>query len=179
MNSCADDKIQSGRGNESSVSDTEAADRSTSDSAPPGFARSPDVPDHTVDSSTSTTTDQGWRREDLVRDVSTFLNAIEQNDSAAFMASLSRRTRAMIEFDSSITAARIWNGARNTIGAIKGRKITLLGGRLDSVALRIEGTRIVDGVATGDPVEIDLLRERGQWRVAYPGLHYPQGHMIR
>lgn len=153
--------------------------QSTGDSTPPGFARLPDVPDYTVDSVRQQPTDGGWRREDLVRDVSTFLDAIERNDSAAFISSLSRRTRAMIAADSSITEGRVWEGARNTIGTIRNRKVTLLGGRNDSVALRIEGKRSVDGVETTDPVDIDLLREGGKWRVAYPGLHYPTGHLHR
>lgn len=176
---CSGEKIGSDPERDSIRATANAGSRSPEDSTPPGFARSPDIPDQTADSVHVRTLEQGWKRDDLVRDVSTFLNAIERNDSAVFISSLSRRTRRMIAADSSITEGRIWEGARNTIGTIEDRQITLIGGRNDSVALRIEGKRTVDGVVTTDPVEIDLLREGGKWKVAYPGLHYPMSHQRR
>lgn len=125
------------------------------------------------------TTSPAWNRSELVRDLRAFLVAIEENDRTAFIQSLSQQTSDWIASDPSVTMDRVWEGARNTLGAIAERRITVVGGSGDSVAIRIDGVRTVDGEVTRDPVIVDLFRERNGWKVSYPGLHYPMEHNQR
>ncbi len=73
---------------------------------------------------------------------------------------------------------KIWAAARTTLGDIEERKITVIGGSRDSVALRIDGRRLIDGRREDDPIIIHLLREGSAWKVMYPGLLYPE-HDLR
>lgn len=133
----------------------------------------------TVPSGNNRTASPAWSRSELARDLRTFLVAIEENDRTAFIQSLSQQTSDWIASDPSVTMDRVWEGARNTLGAIAERRITVVGGSGDSVAIRIDGVRTVDGEVTRDPVIVDLLRERNVWKVSYPGLHYPMEHNQR
>lgn len=120
---------------------------------------------------------QGWQRAELVQGVQRFITAIDSNDSEMFWQSLSQRSLAMADRGGLATRDEIWTAARQTLGNIERRRITVIGGRADSVALRIDGLRMIDSMRVDDPVIVHLLREQGDWKVMYPGLLYPQHHL--
>lgn len=126
---------------------------------------------------TSSTGAPAWSKRELVDGVGRFMRSIDSNDRSAFFASLSSRSKAMMASDRTITEDRLWEGARATLGDIQNRRIEVVGGSRDSVALEITGKRMVDGQRVDDPVVIQLLRESGSWKVMYPGLLYP-GHIL-
>jgi hypothetical protein len=111
--------------------------------------------------------------------VQRFITAIDSSDSDLFWRSLSERS--MVQIDRGQLGSRddIWSSAQQTLGDIENRRITVIGGRTDSVALRIDGMRLIDSVRENDPIIIHLLREQGDWKVMYPGLLYPQHHLRR
>jgi hypothetical protein len=120
-----------------------------------------------------------WKRAELVEGVQEFVTAIDSNNESRFWGSLSRRSLTWIDEGKLASRAEIWKAARQTLADIENRRITVIGGSRDSVALKIEGMRLVDGARENDPVIIHLLREQGQWRVMYPGLLYPMHHLQR
>jgi hypothetical protein len=120
-----------------------------------------------------------WNRSELVKGVQGFVTAIDSNNQELFWGSLSRRSIGMIDGGKLAPRADVWNAARQTLGDIQNRRITVVGGSRDSVALKIEGLRLVDGVREDDPVIIHLLHEGTEWKVMYPGLLYPGHHLQR
>jgi len=122
---------------------------------------------------------QGWKRAELLDGVQQFITAIDSGDQAKFWSSLSRRSMGWIDKGELGPKQEIWTAARETLGDIKSRRITVLGGTADSVALQIDGMRMIDGARQSDPVIIELLREEGEWKVMYPGLLYPQHHLLK
>lgn len=121
----------------------------------------------------------GWNRAELVKGVQGFVTAIDSNNQSQFWGSLSARSMEMVDRSRLTTREEVWKAARETLGDIENRRITVIGGSRDSVSLRIEGLRMIDGVREDDPVIIHLLREGGAWKVMYPGLLYPQHHLRR
>ncbi len=122
---------------------------------------------------------RGWKRAELLEGVQTFITAIDSGDQAKFWSSLSRRSMGWIDKGELGPKQEIWTAARETLGDIRDRRITVLGGTADSVALQIDGMRMIDGVRQSDPIIIELLREESQWKVMYPGLLYPQHHLLK
>jgi hypothetical protein len=122
---------------------------------------------------------QGWKRSELVQGVQAFITAIDSNDQAKFWRSLSRRSMGWIEKGELGSKQEIWSAARETLGDIRDRHITVIGGSPDSVALQVDGLRMIDGARQSDPIIIDLLREGSEWKVMYPGLMYPQHHLMK
>jgi len=122
---------------------------------------------------------QGWNRAELIQGVQHFIAAIDSTDSEMFWHSLSERSLTQIDRGHLGSRDEVWTTARQTLGDIENRRITVIGGRTDSVALRIDGLRLIDSVRENDPIIIHLLRERGGWKVMYPGLLYPQHHLRR
>jgi hypothetical protein len=120
-----------------------------------------------------------WKRTELVKGVQEFVTAIDSNNQEQFWGSLSKRSIRWIDDGKLAPRAEIWSAARQTLGDIENRRITVIGGTRDSVALKIEGLRMIDNVREDDPVIIHLLREEGAWKVMYPGLLYPKGHLRR
>jgi len=177
---CAPEEPSSGSGSDTSGARTGVTTSLPADTAPAGFAR---LDDRSIDSTnlvgTPLPAPGAWKRSELVAGVAIFMNAIANDDRPSFFASLSHRTKLLMSSDSSITEQRVWDAARTTLGRIENRRITVVGGSADSVALRIDGTRTVDDVQTSEPVLVDLLREGTTWKVSYPGLHYPEGHLRR
>ncbi|MDB5034605.1 MAG: hypothetical protein JWQ98_1846 [Chlorobi bacterium] len=121
----------------------------------------------------------GWKRAELVEGVRSFVGAIDSGNERQFWGSLSGRSRSMVDGGGLGPRSEIWENAKATLADIRNRKITVVGGTADSVALRIDGERLVDGVRENDPVIIGLLREKGDWKVMYPGLMYPEHHLRR
>jgi hypothetical protein len=92
---------------------------------------------------------------------------------------LAERSHNLIERDRLTTADDVWKTARQTLGDIQNRRITFIGGTRDSASLLVEGLRLVDSERVADPVIVHMLREGGAWKVMYPGLLYPQHHLLR
>lgn len=118
-----------------------------------------------------------WNRTELVEGVQRFITAIDSNNRELFWSSLSKRSLNMADRAGIATRDEIWSTARQTLADIENRRITVIGGRADSVALRIDGLRLIDSVRENDPIIIHLLREQDTWKVMYPGLLYPGHHM--
>lgn len=123
-------------------------------------------------------TGPAWNRAELVTGVQSFVTAIDSNNQKAFWGSLSARSLRMIDHDRLASRDQIWKDARETLSDIQNRRITVIGGSRDSVALRIDGKRLIEGERENDPIIIQLLREQRQWKVVYPGLLYPE-HDLR
>ncbi|MBS1911675.1 MAG: hypothetical protein JST22_06800 [Bacteroidetes bacterium] len=123
-------------------------------------------------------TGPAWNRAELVNGVQQFVTAIDSNNQAAFWLSLSRRSLRLIDGGHLASRDQIWKDARETLSDIRDRHITVIGGSRDSVALQIDGKRLIDGERESDPIIIQLLREQNQWKVVYPGLLYPE-HDLR
>lgn len=118
-----------------------------------------------------------WTHEQLESRVRGFLSAIHNGDETAFRGMLSSRsTRHIQEFNAQ---REIWTVASDALGTIDGLRLRVLGGSRDSVALLIRGQRVVEGDTTAEPLIISLLREEREWKVMYPGLQYPEGHLRR
>lgn len=118
-----------------------------------------------------------WNRTELVEGVQRFITAIDSNNKDQFWSSLSQRSLNMADRGGIATRDEIWSTARQTLADIENRRITVIGGRTDSVALRIDGLRLIDSVREDDPIIIHLLREENAWKVMYPGLLYPRHHL--
>lgn len=129
-------------------------------------------------SAPSTHLSPGWNRAELVEGTRAFVDAIDSGREQQFWGSLSKRSARMIDQGRLGTRDRIWAAARATLGDIEERKITVIGGSRDSVALRIDGRRMIDGRREDDPIIIHLLREGRGWKIMYPGLLYPE-HDLR
>lgn len=123
-------------------------------------------------------TGPAWNRAELVSGVQQFVTAIDSNNQTAFWHSLSRRSLRLIDGGQLASHDQIWKDARETLSDIRERRITVIGGSRDSVALQIDGKRLIDGERESDPIIIQLLREQNQWKVVYPGLLYPE-HDLR
>ncbi|HVZ39383.1 MAG TPA: hypothetical protein VHI13_08910 [Candidatus Kapabacteria bacterium] len=123
-------------------------------------------------------TGPAWNRAELVSGVQQFVTAIDSNNQTAFWHSLSRRSIRLIDGGHLASHDQIWKDARETLSDIRERRITVIGGSRDSVALQIDGKRLIDGERESDPIIIQLLREQNQWKVVYPGLLYPE-HDLR
>lgn len=115
----------------------------------------------------------GWNRAELVQGVQGFVSAIDSNNQTQFWSSLSARSMELIDRSKLASREEVWKAARETLADIENRRITVVGGNRDSVSLKIEGLRMIDGVREEDPIIIHLLREKGAWKVMYPGLLYP------
>lgn len=148
-----------------------ATGQSSSPGASPGASRGSAPVAHTPGHQTPR--GPGWNRTELVAGVQSFVAAIDSNNQNAFWGSISSRSIRMIEQGLPASRDQVWNAARTTLSDIRNRRVMVIGGSRDSVALRIEGERMIDGVRENDPVVISLLRERGAWKVLYPGLQYP------
>jgi hypothetical protein len=120
-----------------------------------------------------------WNRAELVNGVQEFVTAIDSNNEERFWSSLSSRSLKWIDQGKLASRDEVWKAARQTLADIENRRITVIGGSRDSVALEIEGMRMIDGSRENDPIIIHLLREKGAWRVMYPGLLYPMHHLQR
>ncbi len=108
----------------------------------------------------------------------TFVSAIDSGNQAAFWRSISSRSLALVERERLATREQVWRAAQASLADIQNRRITVVGGSRDSVALRIDGLRLVDGAREDDPILIHMRREAGAWKVDYPGLQYPM-HDLR
>lgn len=124
--------------------------------------------------------DHGWKRSELVAGVRSFINAIDSNDQELFWRSIATRSIQQIE-RGQLGASReeVWTAARQTLGDIQDRRITVIGGSRDSVALQIDGLRLIDSVRTNSPIIVHLLLEKNVWKVMYPGLLYPKNHLLK
>jgi hypothetical protein len=120
---------------------------------------------------------QGWKRTELVQGVQRFITAIDSGGRDMFWSSLSERSTRQIDRGQLGPRDEIWNAARQTLGNIEKRRITVIGGSPDSVALRIDGLRLIDSIRQEDPIIIHVLHEKGDWKVMYPGLLYPMHHL--
>lgn len=119
----------------------------------------------------------GWNRTELVQGMQRFITAIDSGDREKFWNSLSERSLRQIEKGEFGPRDQIWSTVRQTLGDIQNRRITVIGGTSDSVALQIDGLRMIDSSRQNDPVIVHLLHERGDWKVMYPGLLYPMHHL--
>ncbi len=122
-------------------------------------------------------TGPGWNRTELVQGMQRFITAIDSGDREKFWNSLSERSLRQIEKGGAGSRDEIWSTARQTLGDIQNRRITVIGGTSDSVALLIDGLRMIDSSRQSDPVIVHLLHERDDWKVMYPGLLYPTHHL--
>jgi hypothetical protein len=110
----------------------------------------------------------------VVADVGRFIAVIDSGNQDRFWEMLSARSIGQIDRGELAARDTIWSAARATLGDIRNRHISVLGGSPDSVALLIEGLRLIDSQRVADPVIVHLLRENGRWKIMYPGLIYPQ-----
>lgn len=129
-------------------------------------------------SAPSTHLSPGWNRAELVEGTRAFVDAIDSGHEEQFWGSLSKRSTRLIDQGKLGSRDKIWAAARTTLGDIEERKITVIGGSRDSVALRVDGRRMIDGQREDDPIIIHLLREGRDWKIMYPGLLYPE-HDLR
>jgi hypothetical protein len=118
-------------------------------------------------------------RAELVSDVGRFIAVIDSGDQETFWKMLAQRSRRQIDRGELAPKEEVWSAARQTLGDIQSRRISIIGGTQDSVALLVEGLRNIDSERIADPVIIHLLREDGSWKVMYPGLLYPMHHLRR
>lgn len=164
-----------------------AADTATVPSPP---AAAPDTGTATTDTLSGTTVPDGpgpgpgatgagpgWNRTELVQGMQRFITAIDSGDREMFWNSLSERSLRQIQKEGAGSRDEVWSTARQTLGDIQNRRITVIGGTADSVALLIDGLRMIDSSRQNDPVIVHLLHERGDWKVMYPGLLYPAHHL--
>ncbi len=125
----------------------------------------------------ATESTSGWKRTELVQGMQRFITAIDSGDREMFWSALSERSLSRIGKGQLGTREEIWTAARQTLGDIEDRRITVIGGSHDSVALRIDGRRLIDSMREEDPIIVHLLREHNIWKVMYPGLLYPMHHL--
>jgi hypothetical protein len=116
-------------------------------------------------------------RAQLIRGAGQFIRVIDSGNQDAFWGMLAERSHNLIERDRLTTADDVWKTARQTLGDIQDRRISVIGGTRDSASLLVEGLRLIDSERVADPVIVHMLREGGAWKVMYPGLLYPQHHL--
>ena len=113
-----------------------------------------------------------WSGPELTGRVRQFLAAIDRGDEDSFRGMLSSRSQSHItEFGAQ---REIWSVANESLGDIDDLQVRVLGGNRDSVALLMQGERMVEGDTTDEALIISLLREGGEWKIMYPGLQHPR-----
>jgi hypothetical protein len=96
-----------------------------------------------------------------------FFATIDAGNEAQFRSSLAGRS---VELLRSLRAEdEIWPIAREALGALEARRMTVLGGRADSVALLVTGQRREADSTVTEQFVLSLLRENEAWKVMYPG----------
>jgi hypothetical protein len=116
-------------------------------------------------------------RQEVLETMQSFFESIERGNEAQFHRMLSARSAKYLE--ELQAQGEIWDVARQSIGAIDNRKVSIVGGTRDSVALLVRDSTKGEPDSTSTDRIIITLREGGRWKIMYPGAINPNEHLIR